>query len=47
VVTTPIIPTLGKPKQVDWEFQARLGYIARPFLSKKKKKRERETRKEN
>lgn len=37
VVCTPITPALGRLRQEDYEFEARLGYKASPFLKKKKK----------
>jgi hypothetical protein len=33
MVATPLIPALRRLKQEDCEFQASLGYIARPYLS--------------
>jgi hypothetical protein len=34
---TPIIPAVERQKQEDWEFGARVGYMVKPCLKKKKK----------
>jgi hypothetical protein len=36
---TPIIPTLGRPRQEDHKLKASLSYIATPCLKTPKKKR--------
>jgi hypothetical protein len=33
----PVIPALGRPRQEDLKFKGSLGYIARPYLKKRKK----------
>jgi hypothetical protein len=38
-VYTPVIPALGKHRQEDFEFKTNVGYIARPYLKKEKKKK--------
>jgi hypothetical protein len=37
---TRIIPALRRQRQENLKFQANLGYVARPYLQKKKKERE-------
>jgi hypothetical protein len=34
---TPVIPGLGGLRQEDWEFEASLDYVARPYPSKKER----------
>jgi hypothetical protein len=42
----PVIPTLRRLRQDDYEFKACLGYIERPFSGKEKKKRKERGREE-
>jgi hypothetical protein len=40
VVALALIPTLGRLRQEDHEFKVNLGYMVRPCLKKRKKRKE-------
>jgi hypothetical protein len=41
----PVIPALGKLRQEDYEFEARLSYKVKPVLKKEKKKKRKKKKK--